>query len=77
MNDQTIGAIRTLVQVLAGWLAAKLVMAGVDVDTVALEAVLTPIMTGLYRAAISALANRWPWLEWLNGWARTPSYEAG
>lgn len=75
MNDQTIGAVRTLVQVLAGWVAAKMVMAGIDVDTVALEAVLTPIMAGLYRAAISAFANRWPVLEWLNGWARPPSYD--
>lgn len=76
-NDQIIGTVRTIVQLVAGWLTAQAVMRwGIDIDTTAVEVVLLAITTGLWRSSVSALAGRWPWLEWLNGWGAQPAYLA-
>jgi hypothetical protein len=75
MNDQAIGLIRTLTQMAAGWATTQaLIRWGIDIDSPALELVLFGAATGAYRSVVSALALRWPALEWLNGWSTGPAY---
>jgi len=76
MNDQIVGTIRTLAQVVAGWLVAQAIQKwGVEVDAAALEVALVAVATGAYRALVTGLARKWPALEWLNGWASRPMYD--
>lgn len=75
MNDQIIGTIRTLVQMLVGWITTQaFIRWGIEVDSAAFELLLFGFFTGVYRLAVTALARRWPVLEWLNGWAAAPDY---
>lgn len=76
MNDNQVGAIRTIVQAVAGFIVAQLFQRwGIEVDAAALELVLFAIATGLWRQLWTVLGRRWPWLEILNGWAAKPNYE--
>lgn len=78
MNQFVIALIRTVVPAfvgsLFGWLAS--VGLALDTDTQAiLVLALVAFFTGLYYAAVTWAASKWPAFGWLLGVAATPSYE--
>ena len=78
MHDQIISLIRTYVPVAVGafltFLAVKL---GVVVDehvSTGLTTGLVGLASALYYAIARALEQRWPWLGWLLGVPKQPTY---
>jgi hypothetical protein len=74
VSDWVISQIRTIVPVVAGWIAAQALAAGFELDRASLESVLTVVATLAYYTAARALERRWPRLGWLLGYPKPPSY---
>ena len=81
MHDQIISLIRTYVPVAVGaFLTFLAVELGVVVDehvTTGLTTGLVGLVSALYYAVARALEQRWPWLGWLLGVPKQPTYREG
>ena len=80
MHDQIISLIRTYVPVAVGafltYLAVRFgVVVPEDVST-GLTTGLVGLASALYYAIARALEQRWPWLGWLLGVPKQPTYRA-
>ena len=78
MHDQIISLIRTYVPVAVGafltYLAVRFgVVVPEDVST-GLTTGLVGLVSALYYAVARALEQRWPWLGWLLGVPKQPTY---
>ena len=79
MNQFIIALIRTVVPAFVGSLFGWLASVGLALDTDTqgiLVLALVAFFTGLYYAAVTWAASKWPVFGWLLGVAATPSYEA-
>ena len=81
MHDQIISLIRTYVPVAVGafltFLAVRFgVVVPEDVST-GLTTGLVGLVSALYYAVARALEQRWPWLGWLLGVPKQPTYREG
>lgn len=80
MHQFTIALIRTVVPALVGSLFGWLASVGLALDAETQGALIVALIgtfTGLYYAAVTWAASKWPAFGWLLGVARTPSYEPG
>lgn len=74
MNDSVIAVIRTVIPAVAGLIIAGLANIGIDVDQTALVAVLNGVVIGLYYIVVRWLEKRIPWMGWLLGYPKPPTY---
>ena len=74
MNDYVTSVIRTVVPSVVALLIAALAGAGIDLDSSALEAVISGLLIGVYYAAARWLEGRWPQAGWLLGSPKAPTY---
>ncbi len=75
LNDTVVSIIRTFVPAAVGAVITFLAANGIDVDAEAFEAVLFPVVTGVYYIAARALAEAFPAAGWLLGYPAAPSYD--
>ena len=57
-----------------GWVVARLIVAGVEVDSAALEMALVSIASGAWYALARALEAKFPWAGVLLGYKTAPTY---
>ncbi|UCD24741.1 MAG: hypothetical protein JSW51_02150 [Gemmatimonadota bacterium] len=75
MSDYVISLIRTWSPIVAGFLGTLVVQAlGVEIDTVALAALITSILSGAWYALARWLEGKFSWAGWLLGAAKQPVY---
>lgn len=75
MSDYVISLIRTVVPMAVGWLATVLIGAGIEFDTVALEAALVSLISAAWYALTRWLETRYPRFGWLLGYPSSPAYQ--
>ncbi len=76
MNDLVISQIRTLVPVLVGWVGARLLSWGFDIDEATVSNALIVIVSAVWYAAVRWAERRWPRIGWLLGVPKQPTYPA-
>lgn len=74
MNDHIIAIIRTVVPMIVGAIVTYLASVNIEIDAAALEAVLFPIVSGVYYIVARLLAEAVPALGWLLGHPAKPEY---
>lgn len=77
LSDRIIQAIRTYVPIGVGAALTWLITLGIELDSepqTALITGITALCIAAYWALVTALAKRWPWVGWLLGSPKTPSY---
>lgn len=80
IRDILIGTIRTMVPWLVGLIVSALTGWGIvdttlqDTFTVALDLVVSTIITGVYYVGVRFLEERWPTFGILLGWKAAPRY---
>ena len=74
LSDYVISVIRTVVPMAAGWVVARLILVGVEVDSQALEMALVSVASGAWYALARALELKFPWAGVLLGKKSAPTY---
>lgn len=77
ISEIIIGFIRTIIPTIVGAFVAWLAMKGIIIDPSAamgLSSFLFVLSTGIYYLAVRLISKKYPWVEWLLGSKKTPSY---
>lgn len=78
MNDLVISTIRTIVPSFVGIFVALMSSWGIELDNAAIAGLTSFVLSlavGAYYLAVRLISERYPKLEWLNGWAKKPEYK--
>lgn len=74
MSDYLVSLIRTVVPVGVAVVLSWLANVGVDVDSTEATQFLTGLAVAVYYAVVRAVELRVPWVGWLLGMPKPPSY---
>ncbi len=74
MSDYVISVIRTVVPAAVGLILAQLLKLGIEVDAGALTVVIDGVLIGAWYAVARWIESNVPWLSWINGIRKQPSY---
>lgn len=74
MNAYFTSLIRTTVPLLVGFVASWAARRGFDIKEAEVAAWLTPVVSGVYYAAVRKAEQKWTGVGWLLGLANQPVY---
>lgn len=74
VSDYLVSLVRTFVPAVVGYLISVLAGFGVDLDSAALEVIVSGLFIGGYYAVARLLEAAHPWFGVLLGWVATPKY---
>ena len=74
MNDYLVSLIRTVVPAAVAVAITWLANFGVEIDSTEAITFLTGLVISIYYAVVRALERRFPWVGWLLGMPRPPTY---
>lgn len=74
MSDLVIAWIRTSVPSIVGLVIGAAATAGIEIDSAALEIVISGAFISAWYVLARWLESNVPWLSWINGVAKQPTY---
>lgn len=75
LTDSLVSLLRTYMAVWVPTVAAWLASYGIDLPVEPTQAVALAVLISAFYAVVRAAESRWPWVGWLLGAAKAPTYE--